>query len=91
MVKKKQNGRTRNWNVGQLYEHEESIHEESKRKQTRINGKFNLQLEKYSTLYPSKFFSILAQVLFSLKQGKNFALVKSVFPASITQFKPSKN
>ena len=48
MVKYEQNGRTRHWNVGQLYEYEARQYTRNqKRKQTRINGKFNLQLEKY--------------------------------------------
>ena len=50
-----QNGRTRHWNIGQLYEHEESQYTRNqKRKQTRINGKFNVQLEKILALYHQK-------------------------------------
>ena len=54
-----------------------------KRKQTRTDGKFNVQLEEIPTLYHPKP-SILAQVL-SLKQGKNF-FVNQSSQASITQF-----
>ena len=47
-----QNGRTCHWNVGQLYEYEARQYtRHQKRKQTRINGKFNLQLEKILALY----------------------------------------
>ena len=47
-----QNGRTRHWNVGQLYEYEESQYtRHQKRKQTRTDGKFNLQLEEILALY----------------------------------------
>ena len=50
-----QNGRTRHWNVGQLYQYEARQHSRNqKRKQTRINGKFNVQLEKILALYHQK-------------------------------------
>jgi hypothetical protein len=50
-----QNGRIRYWNVGQLYQHEESKYtRHKKRKQTCTHGKFNLQLEKILALYHQK-------------------------------------
>ena len=65
------------------FEHEESQYEASKRKQTRINGKFNLQRKKL-TLYQSKQ-SVLASSI-SKTREELLLFIKSVFPASITQF-----
>ena len=44
-----------NFVLQKLYEHEESQYtRHQKRKQTRVNGKFNVQLEKILALYHQK-------------------------------------
>lgn len=66
------------WNLGQFYQYEVSqCKRYQKRKQTYINGEFNLQLEEIIELHHQK--NILTSQVISLKQGKDFAFLKTTF------------